>query len=75
MGHGSQILRPQDWLNAGHVALVSDIPANAILLYRHAADKFGDRTEFREALLDDFTELESHGVTYNDLLLIADEVL
>ena len=65
----------RDWLNAGHVALVSDIPANAILLYRHAADKFGDRTEFREALLDDLTELESHGVTYNDLLLIADEVL
>ena len=65
----------QDWLNAGHLALVTGATDNAAEYYRRADGMMGNHTAFREALLDDITELESHGVTYSDLVLIADMTL
>ena len=65
----------QDWLNAGHVALVSGRMADAVSLYRHASEKFGTRATFYDALMNDLSELESFHITFSDLVLIADMTL
>ena len=65
----------QDWLNAGHLALVTEGLASAVERYRRADEMMGDHDEFREMLLEDIGELADHGVTCRDLELIADMTL
>lgn len=68
---GKELLT-SDFMNAGHVALVSGNLNTAIELYNKAAAKQGNFSEFKELFYQDRDVLIKKGISETDLSLILD---
>lgn len=64
-----------DWLNLGHVHLVTADPARAASCYRRASSLYGSHAKLRKAFFHDRNTLRELGVKPDDMPLIMDLVL
>lgn len=62
----------EDFLNAGHIAFVSEDFPTAVKNYRYANTKYGNQSRFREAFEKDHDTLLQLGIDANDLPLMED---